>query len=149
MTNNDVLRSLRHILNVSDDKMIEIIRLANGEVSKTEITGFLKREDEEGYLACSDRVMSHFLNGLVLFKRGKDEGRPPQPVEPNITNNVVLKKIRVAFELKDDDLTALVEKAGLQVSKTEMSSFFRKKDHRNYRECGDQFLRNILKGLTV
>ena len=149
MTNNDVLRSLRHILNVSDDKMIEIIRLANGEVSKTEITGFLKREDEEGYLACSDRVMSHFLNGLVLFKRGKDEGRPPQPVEPNITNNVVLKKIRVAFELKDDDLTALVEKAGLQVSKTEMSSFFRKKDHRTYRECGDQFLRNILKGLTV
>ena len=58
--------------------------------------------------------MAHFLNGLVIYKRGKDEGRPPQPVEVPVTNNTVLKKIRVAFELKDDDIIALLQKNGLR-----------------------------------
>ena len=64
-------------------------------------------------------------------------------------NNIVLKKIRVAFQLKDTDLIILIEKSGLlKISKTELSAFFRKPDHRNYRECGDQYLRNVLKGLS-
>jgi len=60
----------------------------------------------------------------------------------------VLKKLRVAFELKDSDISALILKSGLRVSTTELSAFFRRPDHRNYRECGDQFLRNLLKAMT-
>ena len=82
--------------------------------------------------------MAHFLNGLVTYKRGKDESRPPQPVELPVTNNTVLKKIRVAFELKDDDLIALLAEDRAEVSKGELGAFFRRPDHRNYRECGDQ-----------
>ncbi len=148
MTNNDVLRSVRYLLNVGDGTLVDIIRLGDGEASKADIVAFLKKDDEEGYRECTHRVMAHFLNGLVSYRRGKDESRPPQPVEVPVTNNVVLKKLRVAFELKDSDIIALVEKTGLKVSKTELSAFFRRSDHRNYRECGDQFLRNILKGLT-
>jgi len=92
--------------------------------------------------------MAHFLNGLVTYKRGKDESRPPQPIELPVTNNTVLKKILVAFELKDDDLIALLGKVGLEVSKGELSALFRRPDHRNYRECGDQLLRHLLRGLT-
>ena len=91
--------------------------------------------------------MAHFLNGLVTYKRGKDDSRPPQPLELPVTNNTVLKKVRVAFELKDDDIIALLQRTGLRVSKTELSAFFRRPDHRNYRECGDQLLRYLLKGL--
>ena len=147
MTHNDVLRSVRYLLNVSDATIADIIRLGNGEVSRGELVAFLKKEDEEGYQACGDKVMAHFLNGLVTYKRGKDDGRPPQPVEVPVTNNTVLKKLRVAFELKDDDIIALLQRTGLRVSKTELGAFFRRPDHRNYRECGDQFLRNLLKGL--
>jgi uncharacterized protein YehS (DUF1456 family) len=148
MTHNDVLRSLRYLLNVSDAGLADIFRLGQREISRDEIVAFLKKEDEEGYQACSDKAMAHFLNGLVTYKRGKDESRPPQPIEVPVTNNTVLKKIRVAFELKDDDLIALLQRVGLEVSKGELSALFRRPDHRNYRECGDQLLRHLLRGLT-
>lgn len=149
MTNNDVLRSVRYILNVGDAKLLGILALGGCEVSEDDITAFLKKEEEPGYKECGDSIMGHFLNGLIFLKRGKDESRPALPVETRITNNVVLKKIRVAFELKDTDIIAIIEKSGLRVSKAELGAFFRKPDHRNYRECGDQFLRNLLKGLAL
>ena len=147
MTHNDVLRSVRYLLNVSDATLADIIRLGHGEVSRGDLVAFLKKEDEDGYKACGDVVMAHFLNGLVTYKRGKDDSRPPQPVEVPVTNNTVLKKLRVAFELRDDDIIALLQRTGMSVSKTELSAFFRRPDHRNYRECGDQLLRYLLKGL--
>jgi uncharacterized protein YehS (DUF1456 family) len=148
MTHNDVLRSIRYLLNISDTGMVNISRLGGREVSRAEIVAFLKKEEDDGYQACGDDVMAHFLNGLVTFKRGKDEGRAPHPIEVPVTNNTVLKKLRAAFELKDSDIIALLETSGLTVSKTELSAFFRRPDHRNYRECGDQLLRNLLKSLT-
>jgi uncharacterized protein YehS (DUF1456 family) len=148
MTHNDVLRSLRYLLKVNDAGLADIFRLGQREITGDEIVAFLKREDEDGYQACGDKAMAHFLNGLVTYKRGKDESRPPQPVELPVTNNTVLKKIRVAFELKDDDIIALLQRTGLTVSKGELSALFRRPDHRNYRACGDQLLRHLLRGLT-
>jgi uncharacterized protein YehS (DUF1456 family) len=148
MTSNDVLRSIRYLLNVSDAKIVEITALSGLEITRSDIVAFLKKEEEEGFEACPHLVMTHFLNGLVTFKRGVDKTKPPQQLETPVTNNTVLKKLRVAFELKDTDLIAMIEAAGLKASKTELSAFFRKKGHRNYRECGDQFLRAVLKGLT-
>ena len=147
MTLNDTLRSLRHTLNINEQKLIEIIRLENYEVSKADITSFLKKEDEEGYQECCHTAMAHFLNGMVALKRGKDEKRPSPPIELPVTNNIILKKLRVAFELKDTDIVALIEKSGLKISKTELNAFFRNPGHRNYRECGDQFLRYLLRAL--
>lgn len=148
MTHNDVLRSLRYLLNVPDGKLGDIVRLGGGEVSQADLVAFLKKEDEAGYRECGHEVMARFLNGLVIYKRGRDESRPPQPVELPVTNNAILKRLRVAFELKDSDLVALIEKSGLRVTKGELGAFFRRPDHRNYRDCGDQFLRNVIKGLS-
>jgi uncharacterized protein YehS (DUF1456 family) len=148
MTHNDVLRSLRYLLNVSDAAMVDIFRLGNREVTRDEVVALLATEDDAGHQPCSDKTLAHFLNGVIIYKRGKDEGRPPQPVELPVTNNTVLKKVRVAFELKDDDVIALLQKTGLTLSKTELGAFFRRPDHRNYRECGDQVLRYFLKGLS-
>lgn len=149
MTHNDILRSLRYLMRVSDATLGEIIRLANYKITTPEVVALLKKEDEPGYQVCSDQVMAHFLNGLVLHKRGVDHSRPPQPIETPVTNNMILKKLRVAFELKDSDLMTLVGKSGLRVSKAELGAFCRRPDHRNYRECKDQFLRNLLKGMSL
>ncbi|KPW65853.1 hypothetical protein ALP26_02761 [Pseudomonas savastanoi pv. glycinea] len=149
MMNNDVLRSVRYMLDISDSKVVEIIGLTGFEVSKSDVIAFMKKEEEEGYLDCSDEIMAHFLDGLVYFKRGKDESRPPQPIDLPITNNIVLKKLRVAFELKEDDMHAILKSAEFPVSKPELSALFRKVGHTNYRACGDQLLRNFLKGLTL
>jgi uncharacterized protein YehS (DUF1456 family) len=85
----------------------------------------------------------------VFYRRGRDESRPPRPVEKRVTNNVVLKKLRVAFELKDVDMHRILADAGFPVSKPELNALFRQPDHKNFRLCGDQLLRHFLRGLTL
>ena len=95
------------------------------------------------------RFAHRFLDGLLIHRRGRDTSKPPRPIEKRITNNLVLKKLRVAFHLQDANMHQAFEEVGFPVSKPELSSFFRQADHRNYRACGDQILRNFLKGLTI
>ena len=151
MINNDVMRSIRYMLDLSDDKVVEITRLADPEfpIEKTDVQAYLKKDDEEGFVACDDRVLAHFLDGLVFHYRGRDESLPQRPVETRVTNNVVLKKLRVAFQLKDVDMHQIFEAAGFPISKPELSALFRQPGHKNFRLCGDQLLRNFLKGLTL
>ncbi|MBW3549413.1 MAG: DUF1456 family protein [Proteobacteria bacterium] len=151
MINNDVLRSIRYMLDLSDGKVVEIIHLADADfpVGKADVQGFLRKDDEADYLECSDRVLAHFLDGLVIHCRGRDDSRPPRPVEKRVTNNVVLKKLRVAFELKDVDMHQAFADAGFPISKPELTALFRQPGHKNFRLCGDQLLRNFLKGLTL
>jgi uncharacterized protein YehS (DUF1456 family) len=149
MIHNDVLRSIRYCLDVGDPGLAAIIRLGGVEVSTAEVAAFLKYENEPGHRPCSDRVMASFLDGLVVHRRGPRESAAPRPPEPHVSNNTVLKKLRVAFELKEDDLVAMMAAAGFSVSRPEMSALFRNPEHRNYRPCGDQFLRNFLKSLTA
>lgn len=148
MTNNDYLRSLRYILNVNDAKIVDIIKLSGLEVSLDEVRSYLLNEEDDDYIKCDDEVMAHFLDGMIYFKRGKDESRVPAPFEFPITNNLVLKKVKVAFSLKEEDMLEILARAGFKVGRSELSALLRKKGHDNYRECGDQFLRNFFKGLA-
>jgi uncharacterized protein YehS (DUF1456 family) len=148
MTNNTVLRGVRYLMNVPDSKIQEIAALAGGTIADENLSGYLANEEEPGYLPCPDVTMARFLDGLIIYKRGRDETRPLPPIVVPITNNIVLKKLRVAFELKDTDILSLIQKSGLTLTKTELSAFFRQPDHRNYRECQDQYLRNLLKALN-
>ena len=150
MINNDVLRSIRYMLDLSDGKVAEIARLAHADfaIDTADVQAFLKKDDEAGYAECNDRALAHFLDGLVIHCRGRDPNAPPRPVERRVTNNMVLKKLRVAFQLQDADMHRIFEDAGFPVSKPELSALFRQHEHRNYRACGDQMLRNFLKGLT-
>lgn len=151
MINNDVLRSIRYMLDLGDGKVVAIAKLSDPMLpfEKEEVRDFVRREDDPGYVACSDRVLAHFLDGLVIHCRGRNDSLPQRPVATRITNNLVLKKLRVAFELKDVDLHAIFAAAGFPISKPELSALFRQPDHHNYRACGDQLLRNFLKGLTL
>lgn len=148
MTNNDVIRSLRYILNINDKKISEIFALAGMEIAPEDVTLALKNEESPDYLRCDDESMAYFLDGLIYFKRGKDESKPPVPFELPISNNLILKKLRVAFNLKEPDLHEVIELGGLRLGRSELTAFLRKKGHPNYRECGDQVLRYFLKGLA-
>ncbi|MBU1079865.1 MAG: DUF1456 family protein, partial [Spirochaetes bacterium] len=72
----------------------------------------------------------------------------PAPAPAALDNNMVLKKIRIALELKEEDMIAVMRLAGADLSKNELSALFRKKGQKNYMECMDQFLRNFLSGLA-
>ncbi len=66
-----------------------------------------------------------------------------------LTNNDILKKLRVALELKDEDIIHILSLSDFEITKSELSALFRKEDHPNYRPCGDQLLRNFLNGLIT
>lgn len=148
MTNNDVLRRIRYIFDLSDRKMISIFGLGGYETNRTEISDWLKKEDDPALVPCYDEQLANFLNGLIIEKRGKREG--PEPIaEKRLSNNLVLKKLKIALDLKAEDILAILDLADLYISKYELSAFFRKPDHKHYRKCRDQVLRNFLKGLQL
>lgn len=151
MNNNDIVRQLRYALNMNDSTMIEIFKLADHEIGQTILTGLLKKEDEEGFVNCGDVVLGYFLDGLILYRRGRKEMKPGEPRRPHsrLTNNIILKKLRIALELKEDDMLAVLKLGEVDISKSELSALFRKEGHKNYKECGDQFLRKFLKGLSI
>ena len=150
MTNNDILRRVRYALDISDVKMIEIFALADYKINRSMVKDFLKKEEEDGYIDCSDEVFAKFLNGLIIQRRGKQERKPGQthPTDIPLNNNVILKKLRIALEFREDDMLQTLRLADLEVSKSELTALFRKKGHKHYQACGDQFLRNFLNGLT-
>ncbi|MGY1409421.1 MULTISPECIES: DUF1456 family protein [unclassified Luteimonas] len=151
MITNDVLRSLRYMLDLSDQKVVDIAHLADPAfaLEREDVRAMLLKEEEPGYQACSDEALAHVLDGLIVHLRGREEGKPARPVEKRISNNVVLKKLRVAFELSDLDMHQVFADAGFPVTKPELSALFRQAGHRNFRLAGDQLLRNFLKGLTL
>ena len=148
MTNNDVLRRIRYTFDFSDSKMIAIFGLADLEVTRGQVSDWLKQEDDPAYQNCTDVQLASFLNGLINDKRGKKEG--PQPkAEKRLTNNIVFRKLKIALDLKADDVLDILKLAELRISKHELSAFFRRPDHKHYRSCKDQILRNFLKGVQL
>jgi len=151
MDNNDILRQLRYALNINDAIMVEIFRLAGHEIEPSRVTVLLKKEDEEGFVHCGNALFGYFLDGLIIYKRGRRETKPGETKKPDprLTNNAILKKLRIALELKEDDILAVLKLADVDISKPAMTALFRKEGHKNYRECGDQFLRKFLRGLSL
>jgi len=140
MINNDVLRSVRYSLDLGDHHVVTLCQMADPAFAV---------DNEPGFQAMSDSALAHFLDGLIVHLRGRDESQPLRPVETRIDNNLVLKKLRVAFQLRDVDLMEIFASAGFRVSKSEVGALFRQPGHTNYRRCLDQMLRNFLKGLTL
>ena len=148
MTNNDVLRRLRYTFDYSDDKMIGIFAQAELEVTREQISNWLKKDDDPDYKNCIDVQLATFLNGLINENRGKKEGEQPKP-EKKINNNIIFRKLKIALDLKDDDILAILALADLRISKHELSAFFRRPDHKHFRQCKDQILRNFLHGVQL
>ena len=148
MKNNDILRRIRFTFNFSDSKMIAIFGLADYPVTRTQISDWLKKDDDPAYKNCNDNQLAAFLNGLISDRRGNREEPPPKP-EKRLNNNIILRKLKIALDLKDEEIIDLLGLAALPMSKHELSAFFRKPDHKNYRTCKDQVLRNFLRGLQM
>ncbi|MCF6218294.1 MAG: DUF1456 family protein [Gammaproteobacteria bacterium] len=148
MTNNDILRRLRYTFDFSDSQMMRLFSQANHKVTRAQVSAWLKKDDDPGYQACRDIELATFLNGLINEVRGKREGPQPEP-EQRLNNNIVFRKLKIALNLQSDDVLAVLALAGQRMSQHELSAFFRKPEHKHYRLCKDQVLRNFLKGLQL
>jgi len=148
MDNNNILRRIRYIFDYGDSKIIRLFAKGDLTVNRAQISNWLKKEEDPDYQECKDKELAMFLNGLINDKRGKREGAQPEP-ETHLSNNIVFTKLKIALNLKAEDVLDIFQLADFPMSKSELSSFFRKKGHRNYSDCKDQILRNFLKGLQV
>jgi uncharacterized protein YehS (DUF1456 family) len=148
MTNNDVLRRLRYTFDLRDTKMIKIFLSAGKTVTREQISNWLKKDDHTDYINCGDLYLATFLNGFINEKRGKKEGEQPEP-EKKLTNNLILTKLKIALNLKAEDIIEIMGLASFTISKPELSALFRKPGHKHHRECKDQFMRNFLHGIQI
>lgn len=148
MTNNDILRRIRYTFDINDANMIAIFALADHKVTREQISAWLKKEEDAASQSLSDFQLAIFLNGLINDKRGKKEGPQHEP-EKRLSNNIIFMKLKIALNLQAEDVLQIMAMAGFQMSKHELSAFFRKPGHKHYRECKDQILRNFLKGMQL
>lgn len=148
MTNNDILRRIRYVFDFNDAKTIQIFSLANLDVTRSQVSNWLKKEDDPAFVECNDTLLAIFLNGLIIEKRGKKSGPMPIP-EKELSNNIIFRKLNIALNLQSDDIVKILDLVDINLSRHELSAFFRKPGHKHYRECQDQVLRNFIKGLQL
>jgi len=142
------MRRIRYTFEFNDSKMIEIFGSANYQVTRAQISDWLKKDDDPAYQDLSDIQLAIFLNGLINVKRGKKEGEQPNP-EKRLNNNIIFRKLKIALNLKDDDILEILQLVNLRISKHELSAFFRNQNQNQYRPCEDQILRNFLHGMQL
>ncbi|MCL4122170.1 UNVERIFIED_CONTAM: hypothetical protein GTU68_057015 [Idotea baltica] len=148
MTNNDVFRRLRYTFNLSDSQVISIFKLTDMDVSRAQISDWLKSDEDPSFVACNDIDFANFLNGFIVEKRGKKDGPAPIP-EKRLSNNIIFTKLKIALNLRAEDVLEILQMSDFRMSKHELSALFRKPDHKHFRKCKDQILRNFLKGLQI
>lgn len=146
MNNNDILRRLRFTFDFDDAQVMALSSTKDQSVSRAEISNWMRKEDDEGYQPMNDHRLAIFLNNLIVEKRGKREGKE-FPHEKSLNNNQVFMKLKIALNLKAEDILDVLALADFTMSKHELSAFFRKEGHKHYRQCKDQVLRNLLQGL--
>lgn len=147
---NDVFRRLRYALGLNNSATISLCKLMEYELDESYLTNMMKREEEDGFMPCRDKILCIFLDALIIKNRGKQDGSQPHYLTSGqrLTNNEIMRKIKIAMNYQQDDMLAILESIDFRVSKGELTALFRKPDHRSYRECGDQLLRNFLKGMV-
>jgi len=154
MNNNDILIRIRYALDIKDLEMVEIFKLGGTEVTKEEVQVILKKSNDTDI--ADNSMLDSFLNGFIISKRGIQDPSPGQAKTPTLSimnnesvNNIVLKKLKIALALTSENMLDILEDAGVIITKGELSAVLRKEGHKNYKECGDRYARNFLKGLAI
>jgi uncharacterized protein YehS (DUF1456 family) len=146
MTNNDVLRTLRYALELDPNTLLALFAQAREPVSAQQLAAYLKDDHEPGFLPLPDAGLGCFLDGLIVKYRGPREPSADEK-PPVLSNNRILQALKIALSLRDVDLLNIMQLSGVTLSKSELTALFRRPEHRNFQPCGDQFLRQFLRGL--
>lgn len=148
MINNDILRRISKIFAFNNEKLLTIFSLSQCDITAEQLDCIFKEKNDPQYKELLDIELASFLNGLIIEKRGKQDGPQRQP-EQVLNNNIVFNKLKIALALKADDVIAILDMANLNLGKYELSAFFRNINHKHYRECSDQVLSTFLSGLQI
>jgi uncharacterized protein YehS (DUF1456 family) len=148
MINNDIYRRLRYLFGYHYDHVVALFAATGFEVSEVQYKGWAGKEEEDRFIMMTDRELAIFLNGIIIERRGAQEGPPPTP-EDEMSNNTILRKLKIAFNMRSEDMLEIFALVDRNLSPHELSAFFRKPSHKSYRYVKGQYLRNFLMGLQL
>ena len=147
MITNDIIFKIKTALKLSNSNILKAYELAEFTMSESELDSILKKEQDEGFKPCGYEELGAFLDGLVILKRGPSPKKQDASKVVELTNNLILKKLRIALELKEADTEIIFSLGEAELSKQQLSSLFRKDSHKNFKLCSDELLIAFLDGL--
>lgn len=147
ISTNEILFRIKKALNLSTEEMIEAYKLEDYTMEASHLESLLKRHLDDGFIIASYEELGVFLDGFVTLKRGPSPKKPNDDEAVELTNNLILKKLRIALELKEAETEIIFNLADVELSKQQLASLFRKEGHKNFKECSDELLMAFLDGL--
>ena len=147
VSTNEILYRIQKALHLSKEEILEIYTLESYEMTATRLDTLLKRRADKDFQLCSYEELGIFLDGLITLKRGESPKKPDEKEAVELTNNLILKKLRIALELKEHETEIIFGLADITLTKQELKSLFRKEGHKNFKKCSDALLIAFLDGL--
>lgn len=145
--NNEVLYRIKKALNLSEEDIVKIYALASYPIETVQIKNLLAKHQDKNFMLCSYELLGTFLDGLIAFKRGTLSHKKEDDSNVELTNNLILKKLRIALELKEAETEIIFSLAEVEFNKQQLSALFRKETHKNFKPCSDTLLISFLAGL--
>ncbi len=146
ISTNEILFRIQKALNLSQDDILQTYKLEEYKMEMSHLTALLKRRQDKGFKLCSYEELGVFLDGFVTLKRGPSPKKKDDELV-ELTNNLILKKLRIALELKEAETEIIFGLADVELSKQQLASLFRKEGHKNFKVCSDELLIAFLEGL--
>ena len=147
ISTNEILYRIKKALNLTSKEMLETYKLETYKMEEKHLDGLLARRQNKDFILCSYEELGIFLDGLVTLKRGPSPKKSNNDEVIALTNNLILKKLRIALELKEAETEIIFGLADIELSKQQLASLFRKEGHKNFKECSDALLLAFLEGL--
>jgi len=146
MTNNYVLSSIMNSLKLDKVDILKSYKLVDKKITQDDVDDILREPSDEKFILLSDEGFELFLNGFIAYKRGPSDKKAKKQ-KIYFSNNIILKKLKIALDLKDEDIIAIFKNDGLEITKSQLTAYFRRDGHINYRKCSDSLLKRFINGL--
>ncbi|MDQ1325568.1 MAG: hypothetical protein QG564_692 [Campylobacterota bacterium] len=147
MKTNDILYKITTALSLDNETILKIYDLASYKMTSKHLENLLKRRYDKDFAVCSYEELGTFLDGLVILKRGPSPAKQCNDETVELTNNLILKKLRIALELKEPQTELIFNLADVNLTKQQLAALFRKENHKNFKVCSDELLMAFLEGL--
>jgi len=146
MKPSEIIKAIKDALNLNRSQMLHIYELEDFYISKDRLDGILKNSSKKGSINATYEELGVFLDGLIQYKRGKSNATNSDE-EVILDNNLILKKLRIALNLKEYEIALIFELADFNISKSAIKDMFRSATHPKLKECDNKTLKAFLQGL--
>ncbi len=151
MKNSYVLSRIKFAFQLDNEKILEVFALVNNDISFKDLQLLLDQAEDDNKKDCGANILSDFLDGLITDRRGPSDSKNNSKKKKvqKISNNTVLKKLRIALDMKEEAILAVFEMGEVELTALELGSFFRKHGNKHYRACDDRLLDLFFDGLEL